>query len=356
MNKKTLIIGLLFVIGFASCQKEKITISSNANDTFFVENKGHAMKVQVKGNTASKIVVLVVHGGPAQGTDAYKAMPEFQEILEKKYGVAYWEQRLTDITAQGNSEGDAKLKTYGDDMKGVVLSLKKRYGDDTKIFIMGHSWGGMVTSQFMTDGTNQNLVNGWIFADAVYDWNQSDKDGVVFINQMADKQIALGKNVDKWNAIKDKANAYDLSATFSNENYFVFQSNIFDASLIFYEEDYGKIELPTGTPLSTFSHLKYYLTTDFYGIYQAQNIDYTERLIIDARKQTLGLKIPSITKPVFVVTGEKDFFVSPIHAKRFYDLLPAGKKEFLELPLSYHFFEAQELFVNSMVDFIEKYK
>jgi pimeloyl-ACP methyl ester carboxylesterase len=173
---------------------------------------------------------------------------------------------------------------------------------------------------------------------------------------MANQEIKLGKNVAKWDSIKIKANSFDLTATYSDKNYAVFQGNLFDASLIFYEEDYGKFELPTATPFTTLSHLKYYLTTDFYGIYFAQNSDYSERLVIDARKQKLGLKIPSITKPVFVVTGKKDFFVSPIHAKRFYDLLPLGKKEFLELPKSYHFFEDQELFVNSMVSFIEKYK
>jgi pimeloyl-ACP methyl ester carboxylesterase len=355
MNKKILFISLLTIIGIVSCQKENITISPNANDVFMVENQAHAMKVEVKGNTASKVIVLVVHGGPGQGTDAYKAMPEFQDILEKKYGVAYWEQRLVDV-AQGNSEGDMTLKTYGDDMKAVVLTLKKRYGDDTKVFIMGHSWGGLVTSQFMTDGNNQTLVQGWIFVDAVYDWNQSDKDGVAFVNQMANQQIALRKNVAKWDSIKIKANAFDLTATYSDKNYAVFQGNLFDASLILYEEDYGKPDLPTATPFTWLSHIKYYLTTDFYGLYFAQNSDYSERLTIDARKQKLGLKIPLITKPVLVVTGKKDFFVSPIHAKRFYDLLPLGKKEFKELPKSYHFFEDQELFVNSMVSFIGKYK
>jgi pimeloyl-ACP methyl ester carboxylesterase len=355
MIKKILFINLLIIIGFVSCQKENITISTDAKDVFFAENQGHAMKVEVKGNTASKIILLVVHGGPGQGTDAYKAMPEFQDILEKKYGVAYWEQRLVDV-AQGNKEGDMTLKTYGNDLKAVVLSLKNRYGDDTKVFIMGHSWGGLVTSQFMTDGDNQNLVQGWIFVDAVYDWPQSDKDCVVFVNQLADQEIALGKNVAKWDSIKIKANSFDLSATYSDKNYAIFQGNLLNAGLILYEEDYGKIEFPTSTPFSIFSHLRYYLTTDFYGLYFAQNSDYSERLVIDARKQTLGLKIPSITKPVFVVTGKKDIFVPPIHAKRFYDLLPLGKKEFLELPKSYHFFEEQELFVNNMVIFIEKYK
>jgi pimeloyl-ACP methyl ester carboxylesterase len=355
MIKRIIFINLLLIIGLASCQKENITISSNVLDTFFAENQGHAMKVEVKGNTASKIIVLVVHGGPGQGTDAYKAMPEFQDILEKKYGVAYWEQRLVDV-AHGNKEGDMTLKTYGNDMKAVVLSLKKRYGEDTKVFIMGHSWGGLVTSQFMTDGNNQDLVQGWIFVDAVYDWDQSDKDCVTFVNQLADLEIALGKNVAKWDSIKNSANSFDLTATYTEKNYAVFQGNLFTAGLILYEEDYGKLELPIASPFTIFSHLRYYLTTDFYGIYFAVNSDYSERLTIDARKQKLGLKIPSITKPVLVVTGKKDIFVPPIHAKRFYDLLPLGKKEYIELPKSYHFFEEQELFVNSMVSFIEQYK
>ena len=355
MKKKILLFNLLIIIGLLSCQKENISTSTNATDAFFVENQGHSMKVQVKGNTASKIIVLVVHGGPGQGSDAYQAMPEFQDILEKKYGVAYWEQRLVDV-AHGNKEGDITLKTYGNDLKAVVLTLKKRYGQDTKVFIMGHSWGGQVTTQFMTDGNNQNLVQGWIFVDAVYDWDQSDKDCVTFINQVADEQIALKKNVEKWKTVKSKANSYDLSAAYSDTSYAKFQGNLFDAGLILYEEDYGKIDLPTGTPSTALSHIKYYLTADFYGTYFAVKSNYSSRLIIDARKQKLGLKIPSITKPVLVVTGKKDTFVPPIHAKRFYDLLPLGKKKYIELPKSYHFFEEQELFVNSMVSFVEQYK
>jgi pimeloyl-ACP methyl ester carboxylesterase len=354
MNSKIISICLLALILFASCQKENINFTTNADESFYTQNQGHSMKVQVKGNTSSKVILLVVHGGPGQGTYAYKEIPEFKNILEKNYAVAYWEQRVTDMSVS-NKEGTMTLKTYGDDLKAVVLTLKKRYGDDAKIFIMGHSWGGMVTSQFMTDGNNQNLVAGWIFADGTYDWNQSDKDLVTFINQNADEQIALGKNVATWDSIKKNANAYNLTAPYTEARYATFQQNAFAASLIFYEQDYGSITLPTSKNplLDVFTS---YLTSNTYGLYYTYSSTYTEKLVLDARAQSLGLKIPTVTKPVLVVTGKKDFFISPIHSKRFYDLLPAGKKEFLELPKSYHFFEDTELFVNSMVSFIDKYK
>jgi pimeloyl-ACP methyl ester carboxylesterase len=240
MKKTIIFINLLIIIGLLSCQKENINFTSDAKETFYAQNEGHSMKVLVKGNTASKIILLVVHGGPGQGTYDYQAMPEFQNILEEKYAVAYWEQRVTDMS-QSNKEGNMTLKTYGDDMKTVVLTLKKRYGADAKVFIMGHSWGGLVTSQFMTDGDNQNLVQGWVFVDAVFDWNQSDKDLVTFINLRADEQIALGKNVEKWDSIKIKANAYDLSAAYTNDRYANFQLNAFDAIKIIYEEENGPI-------------------------------------------------------------------------------------------------------------------
>jgi pimeloyl-ACP methyl ester carboxylesterase len=354
--KKLFFISLIFSV-LASCQKENINFAADADETFYAQNEGHSMKVQVKGNTASKIILLVVHGGPGQGTYEYREnTPEFKNILEKKYAVAYWEQRVTDMS-QSRKEGNMTLKTYGDDMKIVVLSLKKRYGADAKIFIMGHSWGGMVTTQFMTDGNNQNLVQGWVFVDAVFDWNQSDKDVVAYINQTADEQIKLGKNAAKWDSIKIKANAFDLSAAYTNDRYVVFQQNALDAMKIFYEEENGKLELPSFGKYPVLNILKSYLTDNTFGLlFTSNTLASTEKLIVDARKQSLGSKIPSITKPVLAVIGKRDFIVSPVHAKRFYDLLPAGKKEFLELPNSYHFFEDTGLFVNNMVKFIEKYK
>jgi pimeloyl-ACP methyl ester carboxylesterase len=298
-------------------------------------------------------MILVVHGGPGQGSDAYKTSVDIQNIWEKKYGVAYWDQRLV-FAAQGNSEGDITLKTYGDDLKNVVLTLKARYGQDLKVFILGHSFGGLVSTQFMTDGNNQNLVQGWIFADAVYDSKQNDQDCIDYATLKANEEIAKGNNVAKWQKIKTDVKTYDLLGTYDAAKFATFQGYLVDAMKIYLEADGESTELPTA--ISPFFLIFGFFTNADFGAYFANKADYVDRLWVDAQKQKLGVKLPSITKPVLVVTGKRDFIVSPIHAKKFFNLLPTGKKEYFELPKSYHFFEETTLFLNTVVGFVEKYK
>jgi hypothetical protein len=53
----------LMVVAFISCQKENNELVSNANETIYVESEGASMRVNIRGNITSKVVMLVVHGG-----------------------------------------------------------------------------------------------------------------------------------------------------------------------------------------------------------------------------------------------------------------------------------------------------
>jgi hypothetical protein len=59
---KKIIFNLLIIIGLSSCQKEKITIGTDAQDSFFLQEEGNALPIQVRGNTASKKMLVIVHG------------------------------------------------------------------------------------------------------------------------------------------------------------------------------------------------------------------------------------------------------------------------------------------------------
>ena len=48
--------------------RKKFTgLSTNVNEIFWVTNNGADMPVRVMGNTASKVIILIVHGGPGDG-------------------------------------------------------------------------------------------------------------------------------------------------------------------------------------------------------------------------------------------------------------------------------------------------
>jgi pimeloyl-ACP methyl ester carboxylesterase len=121
------------------------------------------MRVSVKGNTASGKIMLIVHGGPGGSAFLYHTK-EMQNLLEPRFAVAYWDQRTSGASQGGVNTETVTLSQFGDDLKKVIQVLMYRYGTTTKIFLMSHSWGGMVATQFLTTDTDQELVAGWIFA------------------------------------------------------------------------------------------------------------------------------------------------------------------------------------------------
>src|ERR1700751_1273612 len=97
-NTAIFLMGLLF----STCKKEFSGLSTDANEIFWVTNNGADMPVQVEGNTLSKVIVLVVHGGPGDGSEEYAGYETAR--LREKYGVAYWDQRNA-----GNAAGNNNL-------------------------------------------------------------------------------------------------------------------------------------------------------------------------------------------------------------------------------------------------------
>ena len=74
------------------CQKEEISLSTAANDVFYLENNKAAMPIRVHGNTASKTFMMMVHGGP--GGDAIVYRSDFvKSQVEPEFAVVYWDQR-----------------------------------------------------------------------------------------------------------------------------------------------------------------------------------------------------------------------------------------------------------------------
>ena len=155
MKKLSVLLLALLSIG---CGRQEIR--QNLDDTIWVRNQGADMPVYVHGNLESKVIMLVVHGGPGGNGPEYRS-GSYAEDLENKYAIAYWDQR-----GQGMSHGkyateEITIETMVDDLRAVILVLKEKY-KGTKVFVYGHSWGGTLTAKFMVTSDYQNLADGWI--------------------------------------------------------------------------------------------------------------------------------------------------------------------------------------------------
>src|ERR1035438_2124819 len=90
-----------------SCKKETVHLSTNTDEIFWLSNAGADMPVWVRGNTASKVMILFLHGGPGDGSLVYAGFQTDQ--LWNQYSVAYWDQRDAGAAAGNNNYSNISL-------------------------------------------------------------------------------------------------------------------------------------------------------------------------------------------------------------------------------------------------------
>ncbi|MGB1038410.1 MAG: alpha/beta fold hydrolase [Bacteroidia bacterium] len=203
--KKFVLICTFCLAILGGCSRE--SIKENLDETLVVRYKGADMPVYVHGNIDSKVIVLIVHGGPGGNGPEYRTGP-YAEDLETRYAVAYWDQRGQGMSHGKYNSEDLTMELMAEDMRAVVLTLKSKY-DDASIFALGHSWGGTVSSKFMISGDNQFLLNGWIEADGAHDIPKLNIDAVKMFQEVGQEQIAMGNNVSNWQDITEWADGID---------------------------------------------------------------------------------------------------------------------------------------------------
>lgn len=138
--KQLFIISILLLI--AGCQKEKITVSSNTSEVFYVENAG---------------------------------------------------------ASQGSSNGNKlHLDQMVDDLKKVIEVLKYRYGQDMKLFLLGHSFGGLILADFITRPGFQNMINGLIDVDGSHNYPLNDTLTRQRLLAEGQYQVAQKRHISEW--------------------------------------------------------------------------------------------------------------------------------------------------------------
>ncbi len=346
MNTCLRLIGLLSLTWLAGCQPEIISTGAAVQDYFYLENQGAKMPVLVEGNTASGVMVVWVHGGPGGTAIGFQNDDNSTKYLETNFGVAYWDQRAAG-GSQGSNTPPLTLNQYADDLKKLVLLLKYRYGQTTKIFILSHSWGGLVAPAFLTEGTNQQLVRGWINVAGAHNYYANDSLTRAYLLQFGKDQISKNIHTTDWQKIVDYAEPhipdYTLGVSRGLNNCADQAEGLID--------DIQKSTIGVGSLLTSNK-------TAFSLFWFASNggATYFSDLNNDVLHAEYSSRLNRLTLPLLCITGKYDFTVPRGLADEVMKKTASTRKRLLILPHSGHICMDNEpvSFYEAVVDFIKQ--
>lgn len=344
MKKLFLHIVLLFTISafFSGCKKGDVQLSANANDLFWLSNKGADMPVWVIGNTASKVILLFLHGGPGIGAHRYSGFQTNQ--LQKPYAVAYWDQRDAGSSAGNSNFSELTLDLMIEDLEKLVTVLKYRYGSDVEIFLMGHSFGGLLGSGYLVKGDNQKNIKGWIEVDGAHDYPETNVLSRQMLIDTSATEITKGNYVHEWTKIRDycESNQPNVSLDVS------YQINVFAHEV----ENYVNINHTT-SPLESGSES----SIVSFGI-NLYHIFYTaagKKFLQSLEDVSFTNQLYKITIPSLLIWGQYDFNVPMGSGKHALEQLGSAHKELHIMPHSGHtpMNGDTDLFAQTVIAFVE---
>jgi pimeloyl-ACP methyl ester carboxylesterase len=339
---------LCIVLLFSACQKEKISLSENVSEAFYVENAGASMRVLVEGNTASKTFILMIHGGPGASSYFYDTKYISRNIGDK-YSVVYWDQRNAGAS-QGTSNGsNLHLDQMVDDLKKVIEVLRFRYGQQITLFLVGHSFGGLLVTDFLITADYQNLIKGLIYVDGSHDYPLNDTLTRQMLLNIGQYQISKNRNVSKWQPIVNYCNAHQGNYTFEQSQ----QLGSYASEAENYIDSVKYVSIISEVLKYAIAD-KYPLTAIISNLLYSEDSDFNKEL----SKTTFSSSLYKITIPVLVIWGKYDFTCPPALGIDFFTKINSGDKRMVISPVSGHnvILQDKKLFCNEVNAFVSTHK
>lgn len=185
---------LLAFLSLSSCSKNDAL--NELDETIFVRHKSSDMPAYIRGNGSENVFLVTLNGGPG-GVGLEFVGTAFSQI-EKHYAVAYFDQRGSGMSQGSYSEDEVSLDLMAEDVLALAKVLKKKYGNDSQLFLLGHSWGGTLgTATLVKD---QSDFSGWIEVDGANNPAGLYDLYIETFTSTANEQISLGNSVDFWEA------------------------------------------------------------------------------------------------------------------------------------------------------------
>lgn len=347
---KKYIIYLLPLLFLTSCKK--FEIGTDTNVIFHVKNAGAEIPVQVRGNTGSGKIVLVINGGPGLSTLDVALLDLFNfTSLEKEVGVAYFDQRGT-----GNSQGnfDESTLTLAQNVEDLdhIIKVTRHHFPTCEIFLLGHSFGGFIGNAYLIDA--HEPVSGWINVDGVplldtdLMWTYRHR----WIVNLANEKVAAGEDTVKWNEVLTWAAANPVITETTQKNEW--------RAFIGYAGDGVIPEEPAELGLGGIAKLMFFSSYNIFPAYMSSNWKLVaDNLYNDAVGTNQLSDLENIDVPTLICWGRYDDLLPVELAYDIYDTLsPALPERTLRIfPESGHspFLNEPEAFVREVLDFVNRH-
>ncbi len=358
----TSILALTLIVG---CSKVYIEDADQNQDAFFyVDFEGAQMPVLVEGNVSSGKFIVVVHGGPGGAGMSYIGTPSIEK-LEEDFAVVYYNQRLSDgATALSDDEiSEPTRAQYAEDLNAILNTLKHKYGESSQFYLMGHSWGGELVTEFMSTPDYQDQVNGMINVSGLLKLSDTWKERISYIHELlieiSQIEISEGENLERWNEILDYCNSID---TASIEEY---GTQLWDYGWSVswnYLMEEGKTNHQVITGFDTYDLAPN--IANGHGTAPGQSIpngflisnnpsDFFED-VTDRNNQTNDLI--NITKPSLIISGKYDCVVPPKLSEALYNGISSSNKTYVEMDsIGHDPYNRGEDFYNLVYSFVDQY-
>src|SRR5215831_13319477 len=311
---------LLLLISFAGCKKTITGLSENANEIFWVTNNGADMPVLVKGNTTSKIIILIVHGGPGDGSSSYDDYETAR--LREKYGVAFWDQRNAGSASGNNNLSKLSLPQMINDMEVVVRVLKLRY-DNPDVYLYAHSFGGLLSAGYLVKDSNQNQVKGWIEIDGAHNYPLCNSSSRKMLMDTATSEINKGNYVSQWQDIFNYCRDHDPLSSYSISAQTEIYANTAE-SYMGIQQSSSLLSL-SGDPAG--------LLADYYNLY---NTSAGNNFLESLNSASYSDQLYKIKIPALLLWGQFDFVVPPVVGEDAMTNLGSSYKKLVLFPHSGH--------------------
>jgi proline-specific peptidase len=327
---------VLFVIAFSNVVYSVDTIDT-VDEEFYVKSGGEELYIKVRGQNSNNPVLLYLHGGPGELTGPLNFQAYAGPGLEKHFVVGYLHQRNT---CQSPSVPVATLtiEQFVKDVRNVVEFLREKFHKD-KIFLLGHSFGGILGYMYLLEYGDNNNIEKFVSAGGAFSAESLEENGYKTALELAKKT--------------DNQQALERLDTLGPPPYETFQEGMVWRMQILTMLNRMKEGITKNLQMP-----KVMATTGIEKI----DPEWQKKMMVIGNAMWSELKtidieddVTKINIPVLMIAGAKDVMVPFSLMEKGYQNL-SGEKEYFILEKSNHmmFIDEPDLFVSKVSEFLQK--